>query len=257
VTISVVVPAHNEERYLGACLLAARAAAERVSVPVELVVVLNRCDDGTAAVAEEHGALTVVDESRCIASIRNRGVAASSGEVVVTCDADSRMHPGMLTSVLQKLEEGAVGGGTDVRFDRRSLGIRMTELFLRVMVGLTRVSCAAFWTTREAFDAVGGFDERLPMGEDVDFGRRLRRLGKGRGAPYGTLWSTPLMTSARKFDHYGDWSFFRMLVLDAGRIRRSMKGRDTEFVDEYFYDFNERDRLASRKDAAGRDDAGS
>jgi glycosyltransferase involved in cell wall biosynthesis len=254
VTVSVVIPAHNEERYLGECLRAARAAAEHISDDVELLVVLNRCTDGTEAVAREHGAVCLPDDSRCLATIRNRGVAATSGEVVVTCDADSRLHPHTLQAALAALKGGAVGGGVDVRFDRRSWGIAATELFLRVMVRLTRVSCGAFWTTKEAFSALGGFDESRPMGEDVEFARRLRAWGKQRGLRYETLWSAPLMTSSRKFDRFGDWSFFRMLVLDARRIQRSLKGQDTAFVDEYFYDFNDVSEEAAARALPPADD---
>jgi hypothetical protein len=87
---------------------------------------------------------------------------------------------------------------------------------------------------------VSGFNERLPMGEDLDFAKRLRAYGRTVGGKYALLQGCPLLTSSRKFDRFGDWSFLRMMFLDALRIRRSMKGTDTEFVDEYFYDFNDK-----------------
>jgi glycosyltransferase involved in cell wall biosynthesis len=200
--------------------------------------VLNRCTDQTGNIAARFGATLVEDNSRCLAAIRNRGVEVATGRILVTCDADSRLHPNMFGRVLEELERRAIGGGVDVAFDRRSVGIRVSEALLRLAVRVTGVSCGAFWTTREAFDEIGGFDEKLVMAEDYDFGRRLRALGKARGARYRTLWDTPLTTSSRKFDRFGDWSLLRMLVLDAARIRRSLQRRDTEFVDEYFYDFN-------------------
>jgi glycosyltransferase involved in cell wall biosynthesis len=252
-TISVIVPAHNEAAYLPACLEAVDVAREQAGVDVEVVVVLNRCTDGTRAIAEAAGARCVLDESRCIAAIRNRGVASSTGETLITCDADSRLHPTTFQRMREQLADGAVGGGVSVRFDRRSAGIRATELLLDFLLFVTRVPCGAFWTTRAAFDAVQGFDERLPMGEDIDFGKRLRAWGRARGAPYELLRGATLLTSSRKFDHFGDWSFFRMLLLEPLRIRRSMKGRDTEFVDEYFYDFN--DRVAGAVDSGDADQA--
>ncbi len=245
-SISIVIPAHNEEDYLGGCLNAAAAAVRAVSVNVETVVVLNRCTDGTERIAREHGAKLIADESRCIAAVRNRGVAASSGEVIVTCDADSRIHPLMLPAVLHELEHGAIGGGVDIRYDRRSLGIRATEKLFHLGIGITGVSCGSFWTSRRAFDAVHGFDERLLVAEDVDFGLRLRRHGKAQGLRYVTLWETPLMTSSRKFDQYGDWLFFSKMVLDARRVWRSLKGYDTEFADEFFHDFNDKHRRQPR-----------
>jgi glycosyltransferase involved in cell wall biosynthesis len=238
-SISIVIPAHNEQYYLGGCLAAASAAAKAVGVSVEIVVVLNRCTDGSERIAREHGAKLIQNDSRCIAAVRNRGVAAASSEVIVTCDADSRLHPQMLPAVLAGLKHGAIGGGVDLRYDRRSFGIRATEMLFRLGVRLTGVSCGSFWTTRQAFDAIGGFNERLLVAEDVDFGLRLRKHGKAQGLRYLTLWETPLLTSARKFDQYGDWLFFSKMVLDSRRVWRSLKGYDTEFADEFFHDFND------------------
>ncbi len=239
-SISIIIPAHNEERYLGGCLDAVAIAARAVSVRVETVVVLSRCTDGSERIARERGAKVVLDESRCIAAVRNRGVAAASGEVIVTCDADSRLHPHMLPAVLRELEHGAVGGGVEIRYDRRSPGINATEGMFRLVMRATGISCGAFWTTRRAFDAIGGFDERLLLAEDVDFAHRLRRYGKQQGLRYVALWDAPLTTSSRKFDQFGDWSFFLMPLLDGRRIWRSLRRRDTEFVDEYFHDFNDK-----------------
>lgn len=239
-SISIVIPAHNEEYYLGGCLAAAATAARAVSVEVETVVVLNRCTDGSERIAREQGAKVVHDESRCIAAVRNRGVAAASGEVIVTCDADSRLHPQMLPAALAALERGAIGGGVNIRYDRQSPGIRATELVFRLVMRATGISCGAFWTTRRAFDAIGGFDERLLIAEDVDFALRLRKHGKAQGLRYVALWETPVSTSSRKFDQYGDWAFFSMPLRDGRRIWRSLRGHDTEFADEYFHDFNDK-----------------
>ena len=53
--LSVVIPAHNEEAYLPACLEAVQAAASHLGEEVETVVVLNRCTDGTRRIAESAG----------------------------------------------------------------------------------------------------------------------------------------------------------------------------------------------------------
>ena len=47
----VVVPAHNEEDLLPACLAALQKAAGQARIPVHLLVVADDCTDGTAAVA--------------------------------------------------------------------------------------------------------------------------------------------------------------------------------------------------------------
>ena len=93
--ISLIIPAHNESAFLPACLAAARRAEARIDSKVEIIVVLNRCTDDT----EEPSPCTmdvciVREDAKNLSRIRNAGVGAASGEIIVTCDADSRMHPG-------------------------------------------------------------------------------------------------------------------------------------------------------------------
>lgn len=71
--ISVVIPAHNEERYVARCIRSIRKAADVYGGNVEIIVVCNRCTDTTEAIAKANGARVVHDETRCIASVRNAG----------------------------------------------------------------------------------------------------------------------------------------------------------------------------------------
>lgn len=249
--ISVIVPAHNEEKFIAGCLAAIEVAAKNVAQDVELVVVLNRCSDSTEQIAKGFGASTVTDESRCIAAVRNRGIAEATGDILVTCDADSRLHPHALMLVVEALRNpDIIGGGMPIRYDRRSPGIVASEWCLDLAVTLTGLSAGAFWGRAADFRALGGFDENLLIVEDVDFAKRLKAFGKKQHKRYICLNKAPMLTSSRKFDHFGDWSFFKMATLDAPRIWRSLKRIDTDFADEYFHDFNDRraaDKNTTRK----------
>ncbi len=246
--ISIVIPAHNEEKYIEGCLSAITIASKNVHQTVEIIVVLNRCNDATEQIAKSYGAFTVIDESRCIAAVRNRGIAEATGDILVTCDADSRLHPQSLVLVVDALnKQDVIGGGMPIRYDRRSLGIAASELCLDFAVKLTGLSAGAFWSATDTFRAVSGFDENLLIVEDVDLARRLKAYGKSQNKRYICLNKAPLLTSARKFDHFGDWSFFRMATLDAPRIWRSLKRIDTDFADEYFHDFNDKNKLNGRR----------
>ena len=68
--ISFVVPAYNEERYLGATLAAIHAAAREAGEPYEIVVANDASSDATAAIAEAGGARVVSVEKRQIAATR-------------------------------------------------------------------------------------------------------------------------------------------------------------------------------------------
>ena len=91
-TFSVIIPAHNEEKYIGKCLQAVKSAAKYVGdAKTEIIVVANRCTDKTVAIARHYGAKVVINEEKCIAAIRNAGVREAKGEIIVTIDADNLM----------------------------------------------------------------------------------------------------------------------------------------------------------------------
>jgi len=71
----VVVPAHNEEELLPACLAALRSAAGAAGVPVRLLVVADSCTDATAAVAAAAGAEVIRIRARNVGAARAAGMA--------------------------------------------------------------------------------------------------------------------------------------------------------------------------------------
>jgi glycosyltransferase involved in cell wall biosynthesis len=237
--VSVVVPAHNEAELLPGCLESIRTAEAASRLPVEIVVVDNRSDDGTATIATSAGAAVVASDARNIARVRNQGVAASTGRWVVTLDADCRMAANSLVEVARHLDDGRfVGGGTKVVPDRRSLGISLTYGLTAVVTAVTGLSGGMFWCARRDFDAVGGFDESLLVAEDLDFARRLRAHGRKDGRRLTMLRNTQVVASTRKFDRFGDWHMFAM-ARELPAIRRAARGIDTAWVDRYFFDFND------------------
>jgi glycosyltransferase involved in cell wall biosynthesis len=240
--ISVVVPAHNEQALLGRGLAAIDRAVRRAGLTAEVVVVANRCTDHTEAIARAAGAIVVVDGHRNIAATRNAGVAASTGELVVTIDADTVMHPDALLEIDQLARDGRfVGGGSNFVLERSSPGLALTRAFLLLGTFASRTGGVVYWCARADFDAIGGFDESKPMGEDLDFAARLRRHGRATRRRFRNVRSAPATVSVRKFDLYGDWHVFveigRMLR-HPRRARAMASGADTTFADQYFYDFN-------------------
>jgi glycosyltransferase involved in cell wall biosynthesis len=231
--ISLVVPAHNESDHLPACLVAARHAAQRLGSPVEIIVVLNRCTDDTHDIALRHDCVIVREDAKNLALIRNAGAAAATGDIMVTCDADSRMHPETFREIARLLATGKfVGGGALVLPERWSAGIVASALSILPYLALTGVSFGLFWCHRHDFEAIGGFDARYISVEDVDFARRLKAHGRASGRRWGTLLRAPLVTSCRKFDQFGDWYLFR----NPGFVRKVFRGDDREAADRFWYD---------------------
>lgn len=231
--ISLIVPAHNEAAFLPACLDAAARSAERIDQEVEIIVVLNRCTDETEAIARGRGCVIVREDAKNLSLIRNAGAAAARGDILVTCDADSRMHPETFPEIIRLLGTGKhVGGGALILPERWSPGIIASGLAILPYLAFTGVSFGLFWCLRSDFGAIGGFDPKLVSVEDVDFAKRLKAHGRESGRKWGTLFRAPLVTSCRKFDEFGDW----YLVLNPGFVRRVFRGTDRKAADRFWYD---------------------
>lgn len=241
--ISIITPAHNEEAHLEKCLASVKLAAETASVEYEHIVVINRCTDGTEALAAKAGSRIVCDDTRNLSHLRNIGVAAAKGEIIVTIDADSWMSPNMLSEVTHLLETKLyIGGGVRVYPERWSLGIVCSLIIVAPFVLRHGVSAGMFWCYKRDYNAVGGFDESLACVEDIDFGKRLKAFGFTQGKSYGTIRKAHLVTSCRKFDQFGDWYFVKNPMV----VYRIFK-RDQKQANQFYYDA--RSKITEQKDA--------
>lgn len=230
---SIIIPARNEERFIGPCLESIRIAAEPYPGEVEIIVVLNRCSDRTGEIARAFGARTVREDARNLARIRNAGARHATGRVLVTVDADSTVTPDTLVAIDRALSTGAtVGGGTLIRPERWSVGIVVTLLVFGLVLLRNPVSGGLFWCYREDFEAIGGFDEDLVSAEDLDFARRLKAYGKKAGRPFSTLRGAHIVTSCRKLDLFGDWFVLRHPLF----IWRIFSGKSQRAADVLYYD---------------------
>jgi glycosyltransferase involved in cell wall biosynthesis len=229
----VAIPAHNEEKYIERCIESVLVSAMHAQQAVEVVVALNRCSDTTQYRAEALGARCVVEDRKCIAAVRNAAVRAGTAPAVATLDADSWMSRLTVTEVLRHIHDPQyIGGGSFIRFERMSPGIFFSILSVLPHMLTRPVSAGMFWFKREAFDAVGGFDEGLISAEDVDFAMRLRSVGKLMGQRYGTIYRHGITTSCRKFDKFGDWYLFKNPRL----VRDIFRGTEREAADRFYYD---------------------
>lgn len=238
---TVVVPAHNEEKYVVRCINSIKRAADHFGRPVEIIVVCNRCTDKTMELAQANGARTLTNEQRCIAAVRNTGIKAARGRYILTIDCDNRMTKGTIKEAYRLLKSGKyIGGGAPIRFERYSLPLYLNDYMCRGAFALTGLYCGMFWASKQSFEAVGGFADKRAM-EDVQTARNLKAYGKKLGKKYGCLKRNYLINSTRKWDDMGDWLYIRLLFENAGSIIKAALGNSSEYdklVDKLFYDYN-------------------
>ena len=178
--ISFIVPAYNEERLLGATLDALHQAARAAGEPYEVLVVDDASTDGTAAVAQRHGAVLVSVAHRQIAATRNSGARKATGDSFVFVDADTIVNETVVRAAVAALRGGAAGGGAAVQFDAAvPLYARLLMPVLVRFFRTARLAAGCFlFCTRSAFVAVGGFDEAFYGAEELVLSRALGRHGK-------------------------------------------------------------------------------
>ncbi len=182
-----MIPSRNGEGRLPALLAA--LARQRFDAPWEVVVV----EDGSAEIsagtmARFPGARLVRQPQGGPGAARNRGVALSSGEIVVFVDDDCEPAPDWLAEMARPFaDERVVGvkgayvtGQTAVvaRFVQAEYEEKFARLARKPFINFVDGFSAAF--RRSAFVAAGGFDEGFPQAsvEDREFSLRL---SKGRG----------------------------------------------------------------------------
>jgi glycosyltransferase involved in cell wall biosynthesis len=195
-TFTVIVCAHNEERYLPACL---HSLLAQTRCPDEILVVNNASTDATGAVAEAIPRVRVVDEPRKgLVVAREAGRLASTGDVLVYIDADCRAPLRWLEHVERRFahDPDLIALSGPYRFYDWDWWGRLliraydftlapaTQILVKHVLRIGTIFYGGnFAVRRTSLDRIG-FDLSIEFhGEDTNLGRRLFALGKGRVPP--------------------------------------------------------------------------
>ena len=137
--ISIVLPAFNEEKLIGATLQAVHAAREAftsIDWDSEIIVCDNNSTDRTGELARAAGATVVFEPVNQIARARNSGAAAASGDWLIFVDADSHVNRDLLADVAEVIRAGQhLAGGCTLRLDHAPW---WTGFFMLGLTTLTR-----------------------------------------------------------------------------------------------------------------------
>jgi len=222
ITLSFIIPAHNEERGLGATLDAICQAASVTGEPYELIVVDDASTDQTSAVAASRGATIIRVAHRQIAAARNAGARAATGDLLFFVDADTSVSADILRSAIAAVRGGAVGGGAAVAFDGPiPLYARLLLRLLILSFRMNRLAAGCFvFCTRGTFLTVGGFNEAYYCAEEVVLSRALGKQGRF------VVLQESVTTSARKFRTYSTRELLTSMFRIAVRGPKAMQRRE-------------------------------
>jgi glycosyltransferase involved in cell wall biosynthesis len=193
--LSFVIPAYNEEHYLGDCLDA--IMAEKKTSPhaddIEIVVVNNASSDRTEEIVRRYPEVILVNEpNKGLVHARRAGYMASTGDLIANVDADTRITPGWIKKVFRAFDkdENLVAlSGPFIYYDAPT-GLQVITIFFYgigyvfyiinrfiLRVG-SMLQGGNFIVRRSALAKIGGYDESLSFyGEDSDVARRMSKVG--------------------------------------------------------------------------------
>jgi rSAM/selenodomain-associated transferase 2 len=202
-TISVIIPTLNEEKTTTAALIQTAALGFE-----ELIVVDGGSSDGTAEIVASHmhspqssalSPIRFVPAPRGRARQMNEGVKASRGEILLFLHADTRLPSTAKQDIEAAMQNSqVVGGRFDVAFDRQTCWSAVISAMMNWRSRWSGIATGdqAFFVRRQVFEQLGGFTE-IPLMEDIDFSRRLKRMG--RTAPLRSR----VVTSYRRWETNG------------------------------------------------------
>jgi len=187
--VSVIVPAHNEARFIQKSI---ESLLEQTYYPIEIVVVADNCTDDTYGIAklalkDYQFSKVLKGEHGCAAGTRNAGAVASEGEILIFHDADCFADKKMVEKVVDRLEKGydGVATKTDVVEPKtileqaikaeRAIGWDMTQKEAIEIKKGAPVLVANM--TRLAFDKLNGFNEKIFYFEDQNLTDRFFDAG--------------------------------------------------------------------------------
>ena len=217
--LSVIIPTLNEEAQIGATIEPVLRAGVW-----EVIVVDGGSTDRTRQVARAAGA-TVLTSAPGRGAQQNLGARAASGHTLLFLHADTRLPSDFSEQIAATLKrEGVSAGAFRLRIDGPGRSLRLVEHMAnwRSRVFQLPYGDQAIFVTAETFRRAGGFAE-IPLMEDFDLMRRLRRIGRI------DLAGASAITSARRWRKLGVWRatwtnqlciFAHLLGISGKRIAR-------------------------------------
>lgn len=199
--VSAIVPTYNSARTLRPCLESIKNQTYR---NIETLVVDKYSKDETLCIAEEYGA-RILFKGPERSSQKNWGAANANGALLYFVDSDFILERDVVSKCTALCEH--YDGLTTVNYSvGKSLWARSIALKERILAHDPTVQNVRF-LRKDVFSQVGGFDEELVVGEDLDLYRRLLdgnfRIGTSDAIEWHTGEPETLRDVVRRSLYYG------------------------------------------------------
>jgi len=226
--ISLVIPAYNEEKYVGSCLDHAIRSSASAGGFYEIVVVDNASKDKTSETAASRKGVRVVKEmQKGLTKARQRGLIETKADILAYIDADTRMPQGWLETVQREFERNpglACLSGPYIYYDSPRWQQFLVKYFYWYLLAMPSyfftgymVVGGNFAIRREVLEKMGGFDTTIAFyGEDTNIARRASAYGKVKFKPDFIMYSSARRLASEGFFKIG-WLYVTNFLSEAIR----------------------------------------
>lgn len=227
--ISIIIPAYNEEKYIGKTLASIGKLKKKKDWDIEVIVINGGSTDNTAKVAKKYDVRVINELHKGIGFARQQGLLRAKGEIIAYTDADTIVPENWLIRHVETLTtEGVVFSYGSFRVYDGTFPYYQHINYIQPHIlwwfhhifgkPIAAGQNLAFW--REKALRIGGFDEDIKVMEDIDLAIRMTKIGKAVFLPDLIVYS-----SGRR-SHEGLGFYFRMTftLLQYAFGSRKLKG---------------------------------
>jgi glycosyltransferase involved in cell wall biosynthesis len=197
--LSIIIPTLNEEDYLPLLL---ESIKKQNFKDYEIIVADNNSKDRTVEIAKNYNCQVVL--GGLPPKARNEGVKVAQGDLFLFLDADVVLPNGSLETLLEEFKERKLNVASCLiksqnKFFIARIYYNILYNFGILLLAKIRPSAMNFMLIkRKLHQEIGGFDETIKFGEDVDYLTRASKIGK-----FAILKSTRILASTRRFEKEG------------------------------------------------------
>jgi len=174
-TISVIIPAYNEEKYIKRAI---NSVKRQTYKNYEMIIVTNRCTDKTPEIARRNTDKFFDLKEGNTALSKNIGAKHAIGDILVFFDADSVMSENLLKDIKKTIEKGFIGGVCRTFGDNNKLKTRIYWWLGHIYNYIYLLPHALTFCRKDVFKKIKGYDERLNIAEDSTLLRKIKKKGK-------------------------------------------------------------------------------
>ena len=193
--LSIIIPTLNEEKYLPRLLSSIRGQSFSDS---EMIVADAYSEDGTVSLAQRENCKVVFSIGKLPAREKNKGVEATQGELLLFVDADAVLPEDFLKNAIEEFRHRNLDVASFYLKSKNKTHDFVFRFLYNFPAKITQKilpqAMNVILIKKSLHQKIGGFDEEIRLGEELDYIRRGKEFGR-----FGILNSCKVLISSRRF----------------------------------------------------------